>query len=790
MSRTDERTPDSVEELEHQPSEITYDEQFYPARPRRLRPSARRALRNVLRSALSGAADSSNESYVKWLVEQSMLWDAKQLAIQLSGHGSMWQNPFAHPDPRAAVERAPVWFTAYPLSFLTRPGNSFLSGLADQDLWKAFQEIGINAVHTGPVKHAGGLKGWDLTPSIDGHFDRISMQVDPTFGTEDQFRALCAVAAEHDGVVIDDIVPGHTGKGADFRLATMAHADYPGIYHMVSIAPDDWHLLPDVPPGQDSANLDAESEANLERAGYIIGRLQRVIFYEPGVKETNWSATRVVTGVDGVDRRWVYLHYFKAGQPSINWLDPSFAGMRLVIGDALHALADLGSGALRLDANGFLGVEKSAEDLPAWSEGHPLSEAANHFIASMVRKMGGFSFQELNLTMDDIKTMSESGADLSYDFINRPAYHHALVTSDTEFLRLTLTLSRELGIDAASLVHGLQNHDELTHELVHFATKHKDDLYAFGGEEITGAALAERIRGDLCAGLTGPATPYNRTFTTNGIACTTASAISATLGIEDPDAMGDEDVERVKRIHLLLAMFNALQPGVFALSGWDLVGMLTVDAAEVADLIAEGDTRWINRGAHDLMGVNPKATRSEGGLPKARSLYGTLTEQLTDPSSFANGLRRIIDVRRRYGIAMATQVDVPEVSHKSMLVMVHRLDGDLLQATVLNFCGELVTGTVRSEHLPPGAEVVDMFTQQPIAAVDDLHSFSLELGGHEGMSLLIRDPGPESPRVEPDPQLSKESASTSGRTSAENRSSWTSGSSPTGDSTTDEAPAR
>ena len=62
----------------------------------------------------------------------------------------------------------------------------------------------------------------------------------------------------------------------------------------------------------------------------------------------------------------------------------------MVIGDALHSLTDLGSGALRLDANGFLGVEKSAVGLPAWSEGHPLSEAANQLIASMVRKVGGF----------------------------------------------------------------------------------------------------------------------------------------------------------------------------------------------------------------------------------------------------------------------------------------------------------------------------------------------------------------------------------------------------------------
>ena len=57
--------------------------------------------------------------------------------------------------------------------------------------------------------------------------------------------------------MIDDIVPGHTGKGADFRLAEMAYGDYPGIYHMVSIAPDDWHLLPEVPDGRDSVNLDA-----------------------------------------------------------------------------------------------------------------------------------------------------------------------------------------------------------------------------------------------------------------------------------------------------------------------------------------------------------------------------------------------------------------------------------------------------------------------------------------------------------------------------------------------------
>ena len=200
---------------------------------------------------------------------------------------------------------------------------------------------------------------------------------------------MCGTANWYGGTIIDDIVPGHTGKGADFRLAEMKYADYPGIYHMVEIDPRDWDHLPDVPAGADSVNIDQATEEWLDKAGYIIGRLQRVIFYAEGVKETNWSVTRPVVGIDGVERRWVYLHYFKDGQPSINWLDPSFAGMRLVIGDALHSLTDLGTGGLRLDANGFLGAEKTAaEDSTAWSEGHPLSEAANHLIASMVRKVG------------------------------------------------------------------------------------------------------------------------------------------------------------------------------------------------------------------------------------------------------------------------------------------------------------------------------------------------------------------------------------------------------------------
>jgi trehalose synthase len=684
-----------------------------------------------------GESASEEKDYVRWLKQESMLADASTIAGQFSGIGGVWQSPFATPNPTAAMGKSSVWFTAYPISMMPKPGLSFLSTLGDEDLWRAFKAIGINAVHTGPLKRAGGVFGRELTPSVDGHFDRISTQIDEVFGTEVEFRRLCEVAAAHGGIVIDDIVPGHTGKGPDFRLAEMGVGDYAGIYHMVEIPPEDWRMLPEVPPGKDSVNLDSEVEERLQRAGYIVGRLQRVIFQDPGIKDTNWSATAPVTGPDGVRRRWVYLHYFKDGQPSINWLDPTFAGMRLVIGDALHALGHLGAAGLRLDANGFLGVEKSAEGgAPAWSEGHPLSEAVNQLIASMVRKVGGFTFQELNLSIDDIHKTSERGADLSYDFVNRPAYAHAMATSDTEFLRLTLNAALHLGLQPVRLVHALQNHDELTYELVHFAIGHKDDIFRFRGSELTGGELAAQIRTELIERLTGEAGPYNAIFTTNGIASTTATIVAAALGYPYITNLSPGKIERIKQAHLLLAMFNAWQPGVFALSGWDLCGMLTLERSKVSRLLASGDTRWIHRAAYDLMDYCPEATESPSKMPRSSSLYGSLPQQLQDPNSFVSRLREVLAIRMRYGIATSVQVDVPEVSNKAMLVMVHRLDTTQIQITVLNFSSQPIAGRVKSEHLTSGAAVIDMFTDQVIAEVDHEHTFAVSLEPHQGLSLL------------------------------------------------------
>lgn len=680
--------------------------------------------------------DRPDPRHIDWLLEQSMLHNARKLSRRYAGQGRFWRNPYAETRPRAASAIASVWFTAYPAAIVTRDGESVLATLGDPELWRSLASIGVQGVHTGPMKEAGGIRDGQKTPTVDGNFDRISFDIDPQFGTLEEFVAMSRVAAAYNAIIIDDIIPAHTGKGADFRLAEMFYEDYPGLYHMVEIPEDDWELLPPIPEGRRAANMSPNAVDALKAKGHIVGQLRRVIFFEPGVKETDWSATDVIVGVDGVARRWVYLHYFKEGQPSLNWLDPTFAAQQMIVGDALHSLDVLGARGLRLDANGFLGVEVRHGDT-AWSEGHPLSLVGNQLIAGMVRKAGGFSFQELNLTVDDIADMSKGGADLSYDFITRPAYQHALMTGSTEFLRMMMRMVHEFEIDPASLIHALQNHDELTLELVHFWTKHAHDTFTFENQTWPGALLREHLRDIMYQKLTGDGAPYNLRFVANGVSCTTISVITAALGIRDLDEISPEQKQLIQRIHLLLVMYNAFQPGVFALSGWDLVGALPLKAEEVGDLIADGDTRWIERGAYDLNNVNPAAQHSRAGLPKARALYGPLSEQLQDPNSFSNQLKHLLAVRQSYGLYAAQQRAIPDVENAALLLMVHDLpDGRGTQVTALNFGPEPIEEIVLLEHVLSGP-VVDMLSGAIYGDLPETGELFIKLNGYEGQSLRI-----------------------------------------------------
>ncbi|HYQ49097.1 MAG TPA: maltose alpha-D-glucosyltransferase, partial [Pseudomonas sp.] len=150
-------------------------------------------------------------SYVKWLEDRSMLKASQERARLYSGQSRLWQNPYAEAQPRRATEIASVWLTVYPDAIIAPEGSSVLSALGHEALWKRLSDIGVQGIHTGPIKQSGGVRGRGFTPSVDGNFDRISFDIDPLYGSEQDLVQMSRMAAAHNAVTIDDLIPSHTG---------------------------------------------------------------------------------------------------------------------------------------------------------------------------------------------------------------------------------------------------------------------------------------------------------------------------------------------------------------------------------------------------------------------------------------------------------------------------------------------------------------------------------------------------------------------------------------------------
>ena len=112
---------------------------------------------------------------------------------------------------------------------------------------------------------------------------------------------------------------------------------------------------------------------------------------------------------------------------------------------------------------------------------------------------------------------------------------------------------------------------------------------------------------------------------------------------------------------------------------------------------------------------------------------------MADETSFLRQLQAILRVRSHYGIATSRQIDIPEVSHRGMLVLVHQL----ADAGRLSTHRSELRQRTRRRHGAIGeasarqSQVSDMFTGKALATVDDLHSFAVEMPPHHGMSLLV-----------------------------------------------------
>jgi len=170
-------------------------------------------------------ASVAQDAEIQFLEPHSMLFQAARQSATLSGKGDQWRHSFTTPQPLDAVKAVSVWLLHYPGCVIPEPGKSVIGTWGDPKFWDALRDIGIDLLHTDPIERGGGVQGQQFTPTIDGLFDRISYEIEPSLGTDDEFRQMVQTASQRGGSVGGDLVPLHTGLGPDFWLAARAYKD-------------------------------------------------------------------------------------------------------------------------------------------------------------------------------------------------------------------------------------------------------------------------------------------------------------------------------------------------------------------------------------------------------------------------------------------------------------------------------------------------------------------------------------------------------------------------------------
>jgi trehalose synthase len=670
------------------------------------------------------------EDTIEFYESHSMLRQAEQFAERVAGDVDQWHGSYMEPQPDALTSQASVWLTIYPRSVIAAPGETVIGTIAAPEFWNTLEDVGFQLMHALSTEQAGQIDGLELSPSIDGGFDRISLAMAPELGTEEDVRDLVLAAEARGALVAGDVIPLHTGIGPDFQLALMNHEEFPGIYNVIEIAEEDWTLLPSVDDRFGTEVIRKDAAQPLVDRGYIPG-ITDVLLEDPdSVNWSGWAATGPVVGADGETRRWIYAHLFKAGQPMLNWMDPTYAGRALQTGTMVRHVHDLGMRVNRLDAVPFLGLEPLANSPDANTYMTELAIMGTNDLAFTSRKLGGFTWVELNVPIDAYLDFQENGADVAYDFFTRAETLHPLITSDARLLRAAHRALLKAGADHSSLIHAMQNHDEITYQLISLGALDEVDLG--GGETIGGQELKEQVLEEMRSSVAGEAAPYNRLYRPeeNGIATTFAGFIAPAIGIGDPYQASEDEVARIRQAHLLVATANAMQPGMFAISEWDLVGALPIAVESVPERTAAGDYRWINRGAVDLLGENPDATASAVGLPEAQTLYGPVPEQLRDPDSFSSQIRAMVAARQEHDIANAELVAVPDVGDDAVCVFVMKLPDARVAVTALNYGREETMVTVDLSAAAPDSGNIGGGAPRDIIADEEVGSLS-------GMELTV-----------------------------------------------------
>ena len=209
-----------------------------------------------------------------------------------------------------------VFYQIYPRSFADANGDGVGDLAGIESRLPYLHWLGVDALWLSPIFRSPMADfGYDVSDYCD---------IDPVFGTLDDYDRLLRSAHEHDIRLTIDWVPNHTSNQHPWFVDAQSSTDS---------AKRDWYVWRDPAPG--------------------------------GGEPNNWEACWQIGPAWTFDEAsgQYYLHLFLPEQPDLNWSNPQVADAML---DTLRFWLDRGTDGFRADVVHLIGKNPALPDLPRY----------------------------------------------------------------------------------------------------------------------------------------------------------------------------------------------------------------------------------------------------------------------------------------------------------------------------------------------------------------------------------------------------------------------------------------
>ncbi|MFI3270849.1 MAG: hypothetical protein R3Y11_01925 [Pseudomonadota bacterium] len=439
----------------------------------------------------------ADPGYIQWLVQQSLLYNAKEYIQLVSGTNLTWQNNGYERNHMSLLEKSSMWIDIHARKIMnTEAKSSALAMLSSPTIIAALQKKGIS-LYLSDIVESDSLWSYNTvdqkrsaTLPTNAPSTPISYALAHTVGAEQELMALqtrLRQVAPHEPstrhslqLLGTDIIPASTGLGPDFFLAARGHKEYIGAYAMIEIAPSDWHLLPQIQEDWQCEALTVAQEKLLVQKGVIPLALERDRLGQkdtqpstasPQQHSQNWAATGTIRGVDGNLRRWIYAYAQSPSQAILHWNDPSGLAKRIFSASIIKNTGTLAIPLVGLSLQDLYGFTPSLREVATSStvtnaiktectkdiSPEPMFTVATA-LAHEIRAYGGWSWLRQALPNPVVHKLMDvnSGPDFFTSKVGELAWH-AVQTGQASPLHTYFDTLLGYDLDCTRLVHMMPN---------------------------------------------------------------------------------------------------------------------------------------------------------------------------------------------------------------------------------------------------------------------------------------------------------------------------------------------